>query len=71
MGSDNYNREEYLKKWNPTVDYRKNPHLYQIGKGQQGVLICEPYKSEILAHWRFKTPDKAIVSAQKIYEMFK
>ena len=71
MGSDNYNREEYLKKWDPTVDYRKNPHLYQIGKGQQGVLICEPYKSEILPHWRFKTPDKAIVSAQKIYEMFK
>ena len=36
---------DYFKKWNPDVDYRQNPHLYRIGRGQQGVLICEPYKS--------------------------
>ena len=51
--------EEYFQKWNPKVDYRANPHLYNIGRGQQGVLICEPYKSEICAHWRFKTPEEA------------
>ena len=61
---------EYFKKWNPDTDYRENPHLYKIGRGQQGVLICEPYKSEICAHWRFKTPLEALVSSQKILKMF-
>ena len=62
--------EEYFKKWNPEVDYRQNPHLYRIGRGQQGVLICEPYKSEICAHWRFKTVPEAEVSSQTILNMF-
>jgi hypothetical protein len=57
-------------KWSPNIDYRKNPHLYEIGRGQQGVLICEPYKSEIGKHWRFKTPNVAQKSAETIYEMF-
>ena len=62
--------EDYFKKWNPEVDYRQNPHLYRIGRGQQGVLICEPYKSEICAHWRFKTVPEAKVSSQIILKMF-
>ena len=62
--------KEYFQKWNPTVDYRKNPHLYVVGRGQQGVLICEPYKSEICEHWRFKTVPEAEVSSRKILEMF-
>jgi len=62
--------EEYFKKWNPKVDYRQNPHLYRIGRGQQGVLICEPYKSEICAHWRFKTVPEAEASSQTILKMF-
>ena len=61
---------DYFKKWNPKVDYRANPHLYNIGKGQQGVLICEPYKSEICQHWRFKTVPEAKISSQKILAMF-
>ena len=60
----------YFKKWNPDVDYRKNPHLYNIGRGQQGVLICEPYKSEICKHWRFKTTEEATVSSEQILSMF-
>ena len=56
--------------WNADVDYRLNPHLYEIGKGQQGVLTCEPYKSEICQHWRFKTPTLANQSADKILKMF-
>ena len=67
---DNMNTEDYFKKWNPKVNYRENPHLYKIGRGQQGVLICEPYKSEICAHWRFKTPSEAIVSSSHILKMF-
>ena len=62
--------KDYFVKWNPDTDYRKNPHLYRIGRGQQGVLICEPYKSDICAHWRFKTPLEALVSSQKILKMF-
>ena len=38
-----FKHKEY--KWKPDIDYRKNPHLYEIGRGQQGVLICQPYKS--------------------------
>ena len=61
---------DYFKKWNPQVDYRENPELYEIGRGQQGVLICEPYKSEICKHWRFKTPSEARVSSNRILNMF-
>ena len=39
-----------------TLDLRKNPELYKVGIGEQGVLLVEPYKSEILPYWRFKTP---------------
>jgi hypothetical protein len=53
-----------------STDFRKFPHKYLIGRGEQGVLLAEPYKSEILPHWRFATPDKARVSADKILEMF-
>lgn len=53
------------------IDIRAHPELYQIGRGEQGVLLVEPYKSEILPHWRFKTPAIARKSANKIYAMFK
>ena len=52
-------------KWKSDIDYRKNPHLYHIGRGQQGVLTCEPYKSELHPLWRFKTPEEAQLSALK------
>jgi hypothetical protein len=52
------------------VDFRKHPELYRIGRGEQGVLLVEPYKSEILPHWRFRTPDIARRSAKQIYRMF-
>ena len=56
--------------WKKDVNYREKPHLYSIGKGQQGVLTCEPYKSEIGQHWRFKTPSIASKSSAKILKMF-
>ncbi len=64
-----------MNKFDYTLDYknldlRKNTELYRVGKGEQGVLSVEPYKSEILPHWRFKTPEIARESSQKIYEMF-
>jgi hypothetical protein len=53
-----------------TIDFRLSPELYRVGKGEQGVLLVEPYKSEILPHWRFKTPEIAKESSSKIYQMF-
>jgi hypothetical protein len=52
------------------IDFRQHPELYRVGKGEQGVLLVEPYKSEILPHWRFKTPTIAKKSANKIYKLF-
>lgn len=52
------------------VDLRKHPELYRVGKGEQGVLLVEPYKSEILPYWRFKTPEIARESADKICGLF-
>ena len=52
------------------INFRKNPELYKVGKGEQGVLLVQPYKSEILPYWRFKTPEIAEKSANKIYELY-
>lgn len=52
------------------IDFRRHPELYRIGRGEQGVLLVEPYKSEILPYWKFKTPEIARQSADKIYSLF-
>ena len=44
--------------------------LYRIGRGEQGVLLVRPYTNTICNHWRFKTPDIAVKSANKIFAMF-
>jgi Domain of unknown function (DUF4385) len=53
-----------------SLDFRQHPELYRMGRGEQGVLLVQPYKSEILPFWRFKTPEIAAQSAQKIYALF-
>ena len=52
------------------IDFRSRLEKCRIGRGEQGVLIAEPYKSEILPYWRLKTPEFAKQSAIKIYAMF-
>lgn len=52
------------------IDFRQHPELYCIGKGEQGVLLVEPYKSEILPCWKFKTPEIAHQSSEAIYALF-
>ena len=52
------------------INFREQPELYRVGRGEQGVLMVEPYKSEILPHWRFKTPEIARESSDKIYQMY-
>src|SRR3954470_15180275 len=44
---------------------------YRIGRGEQGVLTFERYKSAILPLWRFRTPDIARKSADELWERFK
>lgn len=52
------------------IDFREHPDLYRVGRGEQGVLLVEPYKSELLPHWRFRTPDIARTSAEQLYACF-
>ena len=52
------------------INFREQPELYRVGRGEQGVLLVEPYKGEILPHWRFKTPEIAEESSEKIYAMY-
>lgn len=52
------------------IDFRQQPELYRVGRGEQGVLLVQPYKSELLPLWRFRTPDIARESAEAIYERF-
>ncbi|GCE23926.1 DUF4385 domain-containing protein [Dictyobacter kobayashii] len=60
---------DYTKDFK-NIDFRAHPELYQVGRGEQGVLLVEPYKSEILPYWRFKTPAEAQQSAERIYQLF-
>ena len=53
-----------------SINFRERPELYRVGRGEQGVLSVEPYKSEILPHWRFRTEAVARKSAEKIYGMY-
>ncbi|KAK4690603.1 hypothetical protein P7C71_g6223, partial [Lecanoromycetidae sp. Uapishka_2] len=43
---------------------------YRIGRGEQGVLTFEPYKSALLPLWRFKTPEIATKSSQELWSKF-
>jgi Domain of unknown function (DUF4385) len=52
------------------VNFRERPELYRIGRGEQGVLIAEPYKSELLPLWRFKTEAVARSSAELLWQAF-
>ena len=53
-----------------TINFREHPELYRIGKGEQGVMLVEPYKSELLPHWRFRTPEVARASAVRLLESY-
>ena len=50
--------------------FRPNDRRYRIGRGEQGVLLVRPYTDVICKHWRFKTLKEAMVSSQKIFDMY-
>jgi hypothetical protein len=53
-----------------TINFRERQDLYRIGKGEQGVLLVEPYKSELLPLWRFRTPEIARESSELLSKKF-
>ena len=53
------------------VDLREHPDEYRIGRGEQGVFHAEPYKSELLPLWKFKTEKDAEESSEAIYDKFR
>tara|TARA_B100000579_G_scaffold37196_1_gene25993 strand:+ start:63 stop:524 length:462 start_codon:yes stop_codon:yes gene_type:complete len=66
-----------MKEFDYDLDYKtldftdeETRKLYRIGRGEQGVLLVRPYTNDICSHWRFKTPNEAIVSSNKIYSMY-
>ena len=66
-----------MKEFNYDLDYKnidfsleENRKLYRIGRGEQGVLLVRPYTNDICAHWRFKTPEIAVKSSNKIFAMY-
>jgi hypothetical protein len=65
----NFDQSNY--PWKPDIDYRLSPEDYRVGRGEQGVLICQPYKGELVSRWRFKTPEDAKESSEAIFRMFK
>ena len=66
-----------MKEFDYELDYKnidfkdeRNRKLYRIGRGEQGVLLVRPYTNVICDHWRFKTPDEAVESSNKIFAMY-
>ena len=66
-----------MKEFDYDLDYKSHDftdeetrQLYRIGRGEQGVLLVRPYTNDICSHWRFKTPNEAVVSSNKIYAMY-
>ena len=66
-----------MKEFNYDLPYKtldftdtETRQLYRIGRGEQGVLLVRPYTNDICAHWRFKTPEIAVKSSNKIFAMY-
>ena len=52
------------------VNLRRDPGRYRIGRGEYGLFHAEPYKSELLPLWRFRTPEIAAHSAEAIWDRY-
>ena len=52
------------------IDFRAHPEKYRVGRGEEGVLVAEPYKSELLPLWRFRTKAVAEASAAALWKAF-
>ena len=66
-----------MKEFDYELDYKsidftleENRKLYRIGRGEQGVLLVRPYTDDICAHWKFRTPEIAVKSSNRIFGMY-
>jgi len=59
-----------LKFPNNKINYKDYPECYLYTPTQSGVLVVEPYKSNISTHLKFKTTQEAKKSSTKIYKLF-
>ena len=66
-----------MKEFDYELDYKsidfsleENRKLYRIGRGEQGVLLVRPYTNDICAHWKFRTPEIAVKSSNRIFGMY-
>ena len=48
------------------INLREHPECYTIGRGEYGLFHAEPYRSELLPHWAFRTPDIAAASIEQL-----
>ena len=52
------------------LDFRAHPEAYRVQPGEQGVFKVEPYKSELLPHWRFKDEAAAAASVEALRDKY-
>lgn len=52
------------------TDFHAHPERYRVARGEQGVLIAQPYKGELLPLWRFRTPEVARESSEALTRAF-
>jgi hypothetical protein len=52
------------------IDFRRHPEKYPVGKDDAHTVMIEPYRSELMPHWKYRTPRQARASAAKIYTLF-
>jgi hypothetical protein len=52
------------------IDFRAHPEAYRVQSGEQGVFKVEPYKSELLPLWSFKTETDAKASVAGLAERY-
>lgn len=53
-----------------STDFRAHPERYVIGRGETGVFKVQPYKSELLPLWSFKTVEAAEASAAALWAKY-
>ena len=53
------------------VDFRADPGKYEIGRGEEGVFKCQPYKDELLPLWRYADRETADEAGDALFERFR
>lgn len=48
------------------IDFREHPECYRYSSDEKGVFKVEPYKSEILPHWKYRDGEAAGASVEAI-----